>query len=99
MTHKFFFEAINKSFCDIPRYNFENIEERPFGGKKILLGGDFHQIPLVVPRGRREQVMKASIKTLYLWKYFEIHTLSENMRLKSNVDDAMERNVINKFGN
>jgi hypothetical protein len=33
----------------------------PYGGKIILLGGDFHQIILVIPVGIKEEIIYASL--------------------------------------
>jgi ATP-dependent DNA helicase PIF1 len=40
----------------------ENISERPFGGMMVVLGGDFCQILPVLPKGRRDNIVTASIK-------------------------------------
>jgi hypothetical protein len=41
-----------------------------FGGKFILLGGDFRQIPPVVAHGTRTQVIEASIRSGRIWQEF-----------------------------
>jgi hypothetical protein len=39
-----------------------------FGGKVVVMGGDFRQILPVVPRGKRSQIMDASLKrSVVLW--------------------------------
>lgn len=52
----------------------------PFGGKRIILGGDFRQIPPVVPKASRTEVVRTTIKWSDAWKNFEHFTLTENMR-------------------
>jgi hypothetical protein len=42
----------------------------------VILGGDFRQILPVVPKGRKEHVVNASIKRSYLWKHFQIFKLT-----------------------
>ena len=56
--------------------------DRPFGGKTILLGGDFRQILPVVPHGKRQGTVLASVSKSYLWKNAEVYTLSINIWLK-----------------
>jgi ATP-dependent DNA helicase PIF1 len=52
----------------------------PFGGKVVLLSGDFRQILPVVKRGSRAQIVGSCIKKSYLWKYFKSMRLTINMR-------------------
>ena len=59
----------------------------PFGGKVIVLAGDFRQLPTVLPRGTRAQIVSASIKKSYLWPKFRILRLIENMRIINNGND------------
>ena len=51
-----------------------------FGGKTVLLGGDFRQTANVVMRGTRNDTVEASIKCSYLWKHVTTYKLSENIR-------------------
>lgn len=46
-----------------------------------MLGGDFRQILPVIPKGTRQEVVHASINSSYLWHYYELLTLTTNMRL------------------
>ncbi|XP_060871669.1 ATP-dependent DNA helicase PIF2-like [Metopolophium dirhodum] len=52
----------------------------PFGGKPILLAGDFRQILPVVRRGNRSSIVMSSIKRHSLWREFEQFRLTRNMR-------------------
>ncbi|KAG5063501.1 hypothetical protein JHK85_004684 [Glycine max] len=76
MTHKFCFEALDKSLRDIIK------------GKVMVLGGDFRQILPVIPRGSRSDIVHATINSSYLWDYCQILTLTKNMRLQSNIQVA-----------
>ncbi|KAH0682655.1 hypothetical protein KY290_021244 [Solanum tuberosum] len=51
MMHKHCFEALDKTLRDIIGYKDATKSELPFGGKTIVLGGDFRQILLVIPKG------------------------------------------------
>ncbi|CAN1820802.1 ATP-dependent DNA helicase pif1 [Linum perenne] len=53
----------------------------PFGGKTVLLGGDFRQTLPVVPNGSREANVNASLPHSYLWKYCTLLQLSVNMHI------------------
>ena len=61
-----------------------NSSELPFGGKLVVLGGDFRQILLVMVGGSKSDIVFASIKSSYLWQYCCVLTLTKNMRLQSN---------------
>ena len=39
------------------------LEALPFGGKTVVLGGDFRQVLPVVPNDSRGQIVAASLKT------------------------------------
>ncbi|KAL5158548.1 ATP-dependent DNA helicase PIF1 [Glycine soja] len=67
MTHKFCFEALDKSLRDIIKD--KSSSNKIFGGKVIVLGGDFWQILLVIPRGSRFDIVHATINSSYLWGY------------------------------
>ena len=54
--------------------------DAPFGGKVILLSGDFRQTCPVIPHGQREDVIEASIRSSYLWSDFDIYKLTIPMR-------------------
>ena len=62
-----------------------------FGGKIMLFGGDFRQVLPVVRKGRREDVVDASLCHSFIWKYTEVLRLTENMRLINRNLDVTER--------
>jgi hypothetical protein len=78
MMHKHVFEAVDRTFRDIM--------DRPnelFGGKVVVLGGDFRQILPVVPRGNRGQIVAASLKrSSIIWPHVQVLQLHENMRVR-----------------
>jgi ATP-dependent DNA helicase PIF1 len=47
----------------------------------MILGGDFRQILLVVPKGRQEDIVNASLPRSHLWQHFMILRLHINMRV------------------
>ena len=72
-------------------------KDLPFGGKTILLGGDFRQILPVIPGGTKEQIINASLTSSTLWSKFTVLTLTENMRLSTNGLTFEEKAEINEF--
>ena len=79
MMHKHVFEAVDRSFRDI--MGCPNVL---FGGKVVVLGGDFRQILPVVPRGNRGQIVAASLKrSSIIWPHVHVFRLHENMRVQS----------------
>jgi ATP-dependent DNA helicase PIF1 len=55
----------------------------PFGGKPVVLGGDFHQILPVVRKGSRSTLVGASITNSNLWQHVTLLKLQTNMRLQN----------------
>ncbi|KAF7826480.1 uncharacterized protein G2W53_017644 [Senna tora] len=78
MTHRYVFESVDRTFRDITGIN------SPFGGKIIILGGDFRQILPVIPNGSKAQMINASIVNSPLWRHFEVLHLRENMRTRND---------------
>ena len=70
-------EIVDKTLQDV-WYNNE-----PFGGKIIILGGDFRQILPVVKHGFRNTIVEETIKYSYLWPLFNIFNLKINIRTKN----------------
>ena len=50
MTHRHAFEALDKSLRDILSLHDPKAKTLPFGGKTVLLRGDFRQILPVIPQ-------------------------------------------------
>lgn len=81
MMHKYCFEALDRSLRDIMRICNESFMDLPFGGKTVVLGGDFRQILPVIPKGSRQDVVNATINSSYLWNSCTVLRLTKNMRL------------------
>uniref|UniRef100_A0AC35GIH2 ATP-dependent DNA helicase n=1 Tax=Panagrolaimus sp. PS1159 TaxID=55785 RepID=A0AC35GIH2_9BILA len=78
-----------------PRYALEIMDrllrdltkiEEPFGGKILLLGGDFRQLLPVRKNGTRSECVNLSIKNSGHWNKFEKLTLTQNIR--ADLDEA-----------
>ncbi|CAI0468577.1 unnamed protein product [Linum tenue] len=60
---------------------------KPFGGKCVLLGGDFRQTLPVVVEGGREESIDSSLTRSHLWKYFKVLPLTVNMRINATLNN------------
>ena len=61
MTHRFAFEAVDRTLRDILSKDDLQASEKIFGGKTVLLGGDFRQILPVIAGGSRQDTVLATI--------------------------------------
>lgn len=96
MMHKHVFEAVDRTFRDIMATVNPDLALKPFGGKVVVLGGDFRQILPVVRRGRKADVIAASLnQSQRIWPHVGIIKLHQNMRvsrlLQSGAPDAEAR--------
>ncbi|KAF8083394.1 hypothetical protein N665_0776s0019 [Sinapis alba] len=66
MAHRQAFETLDRSLQDLLSPADPTAADRPFGGKTVLMGGDFRQILPVVPRECRPDTVLASISKSYL---------------------------------
>jgi len=81
MAHRHAIEAVDRTLQDLMNNTF------PFGGKVVILSGDFRQILPVVPGGSRAQVVNACFRTSALYDKCKVLRLTENMRLQALRDD------------
>ncbi|XP_019164327.1 PREDICTED: uncharacterized protein LOC109160496 [Ipomoea nil] len=96
MMHKFCFEALDRTMWDLMRFINPRSSDMTFGGKTVVLGGDFRQILPVIPKGTRPDIVRASISSSYLWKSCKVLRLTKNLRLKS-VQSENECKEIEEF--
>ena len=82
MGHNNLLESLDRLLQDLMGNN------EPFGGKVVILGGHFAQLPTVLPRASRAQIISASLKKSFLWSKFKVLKLNENMRVLNNGDDT-----------
>ena len=81
MSHRHILETVNRALCDIMKLQttFVASGEGPdFGGKVVVLGGDFRQTLPVIPRASPAQILSASIARSDLWNR------ADKMRLHLN---------------
>ncbi|XP_071740446.1 uncharacterized protein [Rutidosis leptorrhynchoides] len=100
MTQRFDFEALDKTLRDILGTKDDANRLKLFGGMPILLGGDFRQILLVIPKGKQQEVIHACINRSDLWQHCQLHTLSCIMQVNEyNYDDEhdTQKHSFNKW--
>ncbi|XP_057452636.1 uncharacterized protein LOC130744471 [Lotus japonicus] len=83
MLNKHCFEALDRSLNDIMKTQFTHGYDIPFGGKVVVLGGDFRQILPVISKGSRSEIVGSDINSSYLWKHCKVMKLAINMRLQN----------------
>ena len=67
MLHQFQLEALDRTLRDLM-----DKPDDPFGGKIIILAGDFRQCLPVVPGSNRAQIVKICINSSPLWPHFQV---------------------------
>ncbi|XP_012832537.1 PREDICTED: uncharacterized protein LOC105953423 [Erythranthe guttata] len=82
MMHMYCFEALDKTMKSILD------SYMPFGGKVVVLGGDFRQILPVVLKASRQDIVHATINSSPLWRQCKVMKLNKNMRLESSSSSA-----------
>jgi hypothetical protein len=70
MMHKHCFEAFDRALRElmgnVPGQQWRR--DLPFGGKVVVMSGDFRQVLPVVPRGSRAAIVSASLRRSKLWR-------------------------------
>ena len=74
MLHRHALEVVDQLLKDLMNSTL------PFGGKLVVLGGNFWQVLPVVCKGTHGQVVQAAISYSPLWKYFQSIKLVTNQR-------------------
>lgn len=90
MVSRFAFEALDRTLRDIMCFTIDNSLHKTFGEKVVILNGDFKQILFVVPNASKVEIILATINSSQLWKCCKTLKLTQNMRLKSGLNDVDE---------
>ncbi|KAM0831843.1 hypothetical protein ACQ4PT_065277 [Festuca glaucescens] len=83
MTQRRCFEAVDRSLKDILSADDSSRADLPFGGKTVVLGGDFRQVLPVIEGGSRGDVIDSSLIRSPLWDQVTVLKLRMNMRLSN----------------
>ncbi|MCH79969.1 ATP-dependent DNA helicase PIF1, partial [Trifolium medium] len=90
MMHRYCFEAFDRTMRDLMAKVDKKNRKKPFGGKVVVLGGDFRQILPVVRKGSRGDILKATVSSSKVWKHCKVLKLTKNMRLKGDSTDKSQ---------
>ncbi|KAL1371277.1 hypothetical protein AAHE18_01G120100 [Arachis hypogaea] len=90
MLNKMCFEALDRTLRDLMSVTDQHKIHQPFGGKVVVLGGDFRQILPVIPKGSRHDILASAINSSHLWSFCKVLKLHTNMRLLMSSSDQDE---------
>ena len=85
MLDRYMLEAMDRTLRDLM-----NNSEEAFGGKIVILAGDFRQCLPVVPGASRPGIIKHCINQSHLWIQFRVLQLSQNMRVRASGNRKLE---------
>ncbi|XP_074303209.1 uncharacterized protein LOC141637635 [Silene latifolia] len=94
MDHRNAFEALDRTMRDIVSYTDPDASSKMFGGKVVLLGGDFRQVLPIVSKGKRQDIVQASISRSHIWRSCTVFLLRKSMRV---TDSDGQRQRFNKW--
>ncbi|XP_076918697.1 uncharacterized protein LOC143579202 [Bidens hawaiensis] len=86
------FESLDRSLKDLL-----NNDSQLFGGKSVLLGGDFRQTLPIKRKASKTTTISLSLPRSYIWKSFVMFRLTENMRLQRQSLTLQEKEDIRTF--
>jgi hypothetical protein len=81
MMHRRTFKTVDQTLCDLMQLDDAQVTEKIFGGKTVVLGGNFRQILPIIPKGGREDIVSVSLNRSHLWQHVMILRLHINMRV------------------
>nr|GFB84396.1 hypothetical protein [Tanacetum cinerariifolium] len=100
LQHRHAFEAVDQTFRDICKHDNPNAENEVFGGKVVVLGGDFRKILPVIQNAPRAVVVASAInKSSAIWDNCRVFVLTTNMRLPDPSLDVACRDEMIHFNN
>lgn len=82
MGNKYHLEALDLTLRDFMGSVDARLANVPFGGKTIVLGGDFRQTLPIVRFASRAQTVDMALTRSHLWPGFTSFALVENMRIE-----------------
>ncbi|GJZ61535.1 DNA helicase [Tanacetum coccineum] len=86
------FETLDRTLRDI--LSMPNLL---FGGKSVMLGGDFRQTLPVKKNASHNEIIGSSIAESHLWQHFNLYRLTENMRLNNGSLNERDKEKVAAF--
>ena len=83
MLNNLLLQALDECFRDIMRTS------TPFGGKVLVLCGDFRQTLPVIPGASRAGIIAKCLNQHPLWQHFTVMHLTKNMRVNAKSDPKL----------
>ncbi|UYV73091.1 hypothetical protein LAZ67_10001792 [Cordylochernes scorpioides] len=78
------FNTIDRLLREVMTEDKKYPNQIPFGGKVLIVRGDFRQCLPVIPHGMRAQIVQSCLKYSQAWSHFEHLPLVRNVRAKSD---------------
>jgi ATP-dependent DNA helicase PIF1 len=97
VNHSYYFEALDRTLWNILSDSIPDAKEKQFGGKTVVLAGDFRHTLPVIQNSTRQKILKACIVNSYLWRTCIVLQLTENMRLDSKDLSATDKEELHIF--
>ena len=91
MANRYHLEALDLALQDFMG------NKLPFGGKVIVLGGDFRQTLPIVKRGSRAQTLDVALTRSPVWSKFKTFRLTENMRVRKAIASGGDAETLQSF--
>ena len=85
MLDRYLLEALDRTLRDLMGQ-----PDVPFGGKIIILSGDFRQCLPIVPGANRPGIISHAVNQSHLWSCFRVMELSVNMRVRASGDPELQ---------
>ena len=79
------FETWDRSLRDLM-----DCPDKPFGGKSIVLSGDFRQTLPIIPGASRAGIVDRCLPRSPLWSSFQVMQLTKNMRVLASGDQSLQ---------
>lgn len=86
------FEELDRTLRDVL-----DVPGSLFGGKPIILGGDFRQTLPVKKKASKNEIIASSVSESYLWPHFKVHFLHHNMRLQRSGMNSTQIEEVRSF--
>ncbi|XP_078431766.1 uncharacterized protein LOC144703444 [Wolffia australiana] len=81
MMHRHVYETLDRSIHDLMKTADPYLENIPFGGKVVVMGGDFRQMLPVIHKGSRAMIVNSALNRSDVWRHCSIFWLKTNVRV------------------